>query len=42
MDTANPEHPDDKRHATLRRAYASLTETAGRAPVAPGRPGEGA
>ncbi|WP_443334722.1 DUF6380 family protein [Streptomyces sp. MD20-1-1] len=42
MGTANPEHPDEKRRATLRRSEASLTETAGRAPVAPGRPGEGA
>ncbi|MGA5278197.1 DUF6380 family protein [Streptomyces cellulosae] len=42
MDTVNQEHPDEKRRATLRRSEASLTETAGRAPVAPGRPGEGA
>ena len=33
MDTPYPEHPDDKRRATLRRAAASLTETAGRALV---------
>ncbi|MFF5345481.1 DUF6380 family protein [Streptomyces althioticus] len=39
MDTQNP---DGKRRATLRRAPASLNETAGRAPVAPGRSGEGA
>ncbi|MEU0912604.1 DUF6380 family protein [Streptomyces althioticus] len=40
MDTP---HQDGKRRATLRRAPASLTETAGRAPVArPGRAGEGA
>ncbi|WP_374101604.1 DUF6380 family protein [Streptomyces sp. I5] len=38
MDTP---YPDGKRRATLRRVPASLTETAGRAPVAPGRPGEG-
>ncbi|CAL9360109.1 DUF6380 family protein [Streptomyces werraensis] len=36
-------YPDGKRRATLRRAPASLTETAGRAPVTrPGRSGEGA
>ncbi|MEV5468763.1 DUF6380 family protein [Streptomyces griseoincarnatus] len=35
-------YPDGKRRATLRRVPASLTETADRAPVAPGRPGEGA
>ncbi|WP_350328550.1 DUF6380 family protein [Actinospica acidiphila] len=39
MDTP---YPDGKRRATLRRAPASLTETTGRAPVAPGRSGEGA
>ncbi|WP_427766451.1 DUF6380 family protein [Streptomyces sp. DSM 41931] len=39
MDTP---YPDGKRRATLRRASASLTGTAGRAPVAPGRSGEGA
>ncbi len=36
MDTP---YPDGKRRATLRRAPASLTGTAGRAPVAPGRSG---
>ncbi|MGA5418575.1 DUF6380 family protein [Streptomyces pseudogriseolus] len=43
MDAPYPEHPEEKRRATLRRAAASLTETAGRAPVTrPGRAGEGA
>ncbi|CAL9283636.1 DUF6380 family protein [Streptomyces sp. R02] len=43
MDARYPEHPDEKRRATLRRAAASLTETAGRALLArPGRAGEGA
>ncbi|MGA5290950.1 DUF6380 family protein [Streptomyces pseudogriseolus] len=43
MDAPYPVHPDEKRRATLRRAAASLTETAGRALLArPGRAGEGA